>query len=127
MNEIISIVFLSLGIIHNSIKKGRFTCNNFLLNVYLYIFITFLLMSFSIKEMYKRNAPIFTRPKGFLNLLIFMVIFIGLLVFLMSISPKYLIVKHLVWLMWILMMSYTIYPLYKKNPVLFEMIKMPTS
>lgn len=127
MNEILPIVLLTLGIIKNSFKKGRFTCNNFLLNIYLYIFITFLLMAFSVKEMAKHNLPLFALSKsGFLNFLVFFIIYIGVLIFLQYISPKYLIGKHLVWMLWILIMSYTLYPLYIINPVLFEMIKMQT-
>jgi FtsH-binding integral membrane protein len=125
MNEIIPIIFLSLGIFQNSIKKGKFTCNNFLFNVYLYIFITFLLMSFSIKKMYKHKVPSMINSSG-LNFFALLFLSIGALILVMATSPSHLFGKHLAWMAWILIMSYIIYPLYLKNKSLFEIVKLQT-
>ena len=74
----------------------------------------------------RRHIPSMFFSKSFLHFLGLLFLSIGSLIAVMSISPQHLLGKHLVWLAWITIMSYIIYPLYQKNEVLFEMIKMQT-
>ena len=119
MNEIFPIALLSIGILQNSIKKGRFTCNKFLFNVYLYIFLTFLLVSLSVKKMSTLNIQKFS----FFGLFF---LSLGLLITTMTLPPRYLFIKHLIWFLWILTISYTLFPLYMINHKLFEIVKLQT-
>ena len=124
MEEILS-GLLTLGILKNSFKGGKFTCNRFLINAYLYIFLTLVLISISIGLFNKYNIPSLMDVKNHntLHFLGLLFISIALLVTVMSWPAKNLFGKHFLWLLWIGVMGYTLYPLFQIDPQLFSIVK----
>ena len=124
MEEILS-GLLTLGILKNSFKGGKFTCNRFLINAYLYIFLTLVLISISISLFNKYNIPSLMDVKNHntLHFLGLLFISIALLVTVMSWPAKNLFGKHFLWLLWIGVMGYTLYPLFQIDPQLFSIVK----
>ena len=122
MEEILS-GLLTLGILKNSFKGGKFTCNRFLINAYLYIFLTLVLISISIGLFNKYNIPSLMDVHNTLHFLGLLFISIALLVTVMSWPAKNLFGKHFLWLLWIGVMGYTLYPLFQIDPQLFSIVK----
>ena len=117
------LVFLVLlAIYQNSFSKGRFTCKNFLLNAYLYIFLSFLITAVSV-QMYDYfqvpSLPDIYRKNGFIVLSIFLMM-IGLLILVMSWPAQKVIQKHFLWVLWVALIGYTLYPLFQKSPQIYE-------
>jgi FtsH-binding integral membrane protein len=123
--ELILTGLVSLGIMQNAFKNGKFTCRKFLLNAYLYIFLSLLLVSISVKIFETHNIPslIDVKNQGLARFLVLLLITIGLLITVMSWPSKNLFSKHFLWLLWIGVMGYTLYPLFKIDKALFSIVK----
>lgn len=93
----------------NSFEKGKFTCNKYLLNTYLYIVLTFniLIIINLTLEHNKVNIPL-TLPM----LLVLLFVNIGIIFLLHRIDPEKVVLKHLVWLLFVIIISLIVYPLY---------------
>ena len=117
------LVFLVLlAIYQNSFSKGRFTCKNFLLNAYLYIFLSFLITAISVQIYDYYQVPSLSdiyRKNGFTVLAIFLMM-IGLLILVMSWPAQKVIQKHFLWVLWVALIGYTLYPLFQKSPQIYE-------
>ena len=122
MEEILS-GFLTLGILKNSFKGGKFTCNRFLTNAYLYIFLSLVLISISINLFNKYNIPSLMDVDNTLHFMGLLFLSIALMVTVMSWPVNNLFGKHFLWLLWIGVMGYTLYPLLQINPQLFSIVK----
>jgi len=122
--EFILSILAILGIAFNSFKKGRFTCNKFLLNAYLYIFLSLLLVSQSINIFSTFRVPSLMNLKQdtskFLAVLLISII---LLITVMSWPAKNLYSKHFLWIIWLTTMGYILYPLFQMNQSLFSIVK----
>ena len=130
MLQLLLFIIVILAIIKNSFssKTMRFTCNNFLLNAYLYIFLSFLLIAFSI-DMYQylKVPSLVDLFKGRFYRFVMAVFFsVLLLIVVMSWPSKHVVGKHAAWITWIATMGYFVYPLKQKNPRVFEQAKVLT-
>ena len=93
----------------NSFEKGKFTCNKYLLNTYLYIILTFnILIIINLTLEYNKVQL----PLSIPLLLVLMFVNIGIIFLLHRIDPTQIVLKHLVWLIFVLIISLIVYPLY---------------
>ena len=126
MKQLIFLLFVLLAIMKNSFSNGRFTCKNFLLNAYLYILLGFLLIVSAVDVYGHYGVPslynIYESRK--MRLLITLFTTIGLLMMLVATPPKFLIGKHILWITWIAVLGYVLYPLAQLNPYVFEQTKL---
>ncbi len=93
--------------------KGKLTCNNFILNSYLYILLSLLLICNVVILADKKNGLRFFRQRGFFWILLFFSL--AFLFLTMSIDPRKTVFKHLSWLVWIITMGITMYPIYLRS------------
>lgn len=128
MDSILRNIFITLGIIailaitimNYAIKGNKFTCQKYILNTYIYILLAFVIMAlicFGLE--YKKHNYLVS---GYQFLALFL-ISIGFLIASMSIDRTRLVLKHLVWLAFILCIGYIFYPMYvyaKTQKVLLE-------
>ena len=117
MNKLLLQIFVGIlifvcvifGIANSAITDGQFVCNRYILNTYLYIILTLNLLALQVLIMEYKN--VLFQP----NLLLFFGIFILILISIVAmhkISPKQIIIKHIVWLMFIILMGLLFYPMY---------------
>ena len=130
MKQIIALLLVLLGIYKNSFSGSppRFTCKNFLLNAYLYVFLSFILISLIVDIYRKNKVPSLMeiyKKAGLLFVATFL-ISLGLLITVMAWAPNNLIQKHLLWVTWIATMGYFLLGLAKKSPKVFEQAKVIT-
>ena len=134
MNKYISQIFIItlilLAIFKNSFSGSppRFTCKNYLLNAYLYIFLSAALI-FLLTNIYANNkVPALFQAIKFSIVRFFIFLFLSLLLLyvVMTWSPKDILGKHAIWLVWIAMMAYILYPMLLVNPQLFQHVKIIT-
>jgi len=107
--SLLAFVCVIFAIANSAIKNRKFICNRYILNTYLYIILTLNIIALQVLLMkyYKINF----NP----NLLIVIAIFIltiGCILALHRISPKQMILKHGVWLLFVLLMGVMFYPMY---------------
>ena len=118
MYNFVIIFILILSILNNSFagKPLRFTCKNYLLNAYLYIFISLMLI-FSLTNFYAtRNIRML--PASVLSFILLLFLSMILLLGVLMWSPRNIIGKHILWLLWLATMAYVLYPL-SRNKRLF--------
>ena len=129
--QLIGTVILILAILKNSFTFNpmRFTCKNYLLNAYLYIFLSLVLIFLTVEIYEEEKVPsIFEYiQNGFLQFIIYLSLALGLLFLVMMTSPEKIISKHLLWLLWIATMAYILYPLLLKDSNLFSQVKLITA
>ena len=97
------------AIVNSAIKNKKFICNRYILNTYLYIILTLNIIALQVLLM-KYNKVNFNP-----NLLLVIGIFILTIVCIIAlhrISPKKMILKHSVWILFILLMGIMFYPMY---------------
>ena len=102
-------VCLVFGIWNSAITDGQFVCNRYILNTYLYIILTLNLLALQVLIMEYNNVTFLP------NLLLFFGIFILTLIAIVAlhkISPKQIVIKHIVWLSFIILMGLLFYPMY---------------
>lgn len=114
-------LIVSFFIYKKAYIKGKLTCNDFILNSYLYILLSLLLICNVVILVDKKNALRFYRQRGFFWFLLFTSL--SFLLLTMSLDPRKTIFKHLAWLVWIITMGISMYPIYlrsKQNGVFFS-------
>jgi len=92
--------------------KGKLTCSNFILNSYLYILLSLLLICNVVILADKTQFDLF-RKKGFFWVLLF--VSIGLLILTMRLDPTKTLFKHMAWFLWIVTMGISMYPIYLRS------------
>lgn len=113
---IISIIIVS--IYNSAFKGGRFICNRYILNSYLYILLILVLIILQVLFMDSSKIKVidifkyFSGLWGFIALLFLM---IAILIILMTIPPKFVILKHTVYLIFALLLGIIAYPSYMKS------------
>ena len=125
--QFITIAFILLAIFKNSFSGKRFTCKNFLLNAYLYIFLS-LVTIFLLTNVYADNRVRYLKGVkfSFLHFMIFLFLSLLLLYGVLTWSPKDLIGKHAIWFVWLALMAYILYPMLLQNALLFQRVKLMT-
>mgnify|MGYP001224629413 CR=1 FL=1 len=114
---LIGILALIIVKVYNTaFKGGKFTCNKYILNTYLYILLALVIMSLQNITMERQNVPptsifgIF--GGGWTGVILLFVLSLGLLMWLLSINPQNVLLKHMVWLVFILYLGLLAYPTY---------------
>ena len=106
---VLMLLVLLYTIAINSFKKGKFTCNKYLLNTYLYIVLTFNILIIINLTLEYNNIML---PLSFPLLIALLFINIGLIFLLHNIDSEKVVLKHFVWLLFVLIISLIVYPLY---------------
>jgi FtsH-binding integral membrane protein len=106
---VLLLLLLLYTIAINSFKKGKFTCNKYLLNTYLYIMLTFNILII-INLTLEHNKVVLPLSLPMLIALLF--INIGIIFLIHRIDPEKVVLKHMVWLLFVLIISLIVYPLY---------------
>ena len=107
---VVAIIVLLAGYIMNKvIKKNKFTCEGYVLNTYIYICLSFLLIAFLNLLLEYKKYKFNINPMLYWGLIILMFISIFALHF---VSTKYLGLKHIIWLAFILSTAFLFHPLY---------------
>jgi FtsH-binding integral membrane protein len=104
-------VILMFTLMKTAFKKNyQFTCSKYILNTYLYIVLSFIIIALALLTAEHNNVEFRLGISGFIGVFL---ITIGLLMFLLSVDPKKIVLKHILWLLFILMIGAMFYPLYK--------------
>lgn len=116
----LSILFTIFFIAQNSIDLNpiRFHCKNYILNSYLYIFLAIAIIISTVFSMNNFNIDdvnLFTGSSKFLLILVSLI----LLVSVMTIKPNYFFTKHILYILWIILLGIFVYPIYRNNKYLF--------
>ena len=102
-------VCVVFSILNYAIKNRQFTCNRYILNTYLYIILTFNIMAIQLLLM-EYNGINFN-PSFMLFIGIFILTLVTIIL-LHKISSLNIILKHFVWLIFILFLGLIFYPMY---------------
>ena len=103
------LIVLGYSIAINSFKNGKFTCNKYLLNTYLYIVLTFNLLIIMNLTLEYNNINI---PLSLGLLFMLFIINIICIVLLNYLDSERVILKHLIWLLFVFIMGLIVYPMY---------------
>jgi FtsH-binding integral membrane protein len=117
MNTLLIQIFVALlfficvifGIANSAIRNKQFVCNRYILNTYLYIILTLNIIALQVLIMEYKNVSF--NP----NMLIYLGVFILTILCILGmhkISPKQIILKHIVWITFIILMGLMFYPMY---------------
>ena len=116
----LSIVLAIFFIAQNSLSFNpiRFHCPNYILNSYLYLFLSVAILTSSILSMESLNVDInklFAGSSRYLLLVLSLMLVFGLVLM----SPRYFFTKHLLWIMFIAILGVFLYPIYKERQSVF--------
>ena len=103
------LILVLFGIANNSFEKGKFTCNKYILNTYLYVILTFNIIAIIVLGLEHLKISYYISVLGIIGLFL---ITIGMLLMIHLISPNNIVLKHCVWLMFVILISITFYPMF---------------
>lgn len=106
---------LSVLIYKNAYQNNVLTCNKYVMNTYLYIALSLMIVSTTVLLLEK-----YIDFSQYFNNYSFVALFISTLVFLVStmfISPENTMLKHLSWLIFIMLIGVSLYPAYKVGKI----------
>ena len=106
--NIASILAIGVYVFNNVIKKGKFTCEKYVLNTYIYICLSFLLIALENLSLEYHN---YRFPITNIGLLLLFVLLFGAIIGVRFANN--LLVKHLLWSIIIIGLGFTFYPLYR--------------
>lgn len=120
LSSILSIILSVFLIIKNSITFNpiRFTCNNYIFNSYLYLFLCLAIVSsiiFSYDHFNTDVMNIFSGIKGFTM----MILSLFLIFAIFSVNPKQFLLKHILFITFLIFVGTLLYPLYLQNKHVF--------
>tara|TARA_B100000925_G_C21969348_1_gene457106 strand:+ start:629 stop:1366 length:738 start_codon:yes stop_codon:yes gene_type:complete len=127
LKYVLLIAFSILGIFKNSISFNpiRFHCDNYILNNYLYIILSWGIILTTVATLYNNNVKLHELFSGPFTILLSLGS-IFLLVGLLFIPPELFFTKHLLYIFQIVLMGIIIYPLYVNNIDLFNQVGITT-
>jgi FtsH-binding integral membrane protein len=101
---VLSLISILLLVFKYSINKktGTFTCQKYIMNTYLYVILSFILLSLLITLLNDNNVSITFTGMNYLALFL---ILLGLVISLNFIVPDTMIIKHIVWLVILLLFA----------------------
>jgi len=122
-SSLLVLVIVLFSIALNSFEKGKFTCNKYILNTYLYVILTFNIIAILCLSLEHNNVKI---KFNLWQLIGLFSITMGIIVSLAFVDAKYILGKHLLWLVLILGLGLMFYPMYNsftdKSVVLSAML-----
>ena len=102
----VAIVFT---LMNTAIKDRKFVCNKYILNTYLYVILSFIIIGLHVLIL-EANKIVFAPKLGlFLLIFLLLLILIGIIHY---IPPENLILKHLVWGIFMILLATIFYPVY---------------
>jgi len=127
LKYVLLIAFSVLGIIRNSISLNplRFQCDNFILNNYLYVILSWGIMLTTVASLKHNNVELHTLFTGPFTILLSLSS-IALLMGLLFMPPTFFFTKHILYIFQIILMGVLIYPLYVNNIDLFRQVGLST-
>jgi len=115
--SIVIIILILLAIGHYAFKNGKLTCDNYLLNTYLYVILAivlifmFILLNDKYGMFYNALDYLFFKASyPLLSLLCIFILGIILTFILIYIPPEYILASNAVWLLLILLISFILTP-----------------
>lgn len=106
---ILILVMVLFSIAYSAFAKGYFTCSRYIVNTYLYVILTFNIIAILCLSLEDRGIKYrLTLPQ----IIGVFLVTIGLLISLHFISSENVILKHLIWLLFVLGISCIFYPMY---------------
>lgn len=120
LSSILSIVIVLFLIIKNSLAFNpiRFHCPNYILNSYLYLFLSIAIVFTSLLSLEESKIDSSQIFKG--NAIIFLFILSMLLIFaLIYVGPEYFFTKHALWILYLIISGIFIYPIFQKKKGIF--------
>jgi len=106
---------LIVKVYNTAFKGGKFTCNRYILNTYLYILLALVIISLQNITLDNRNVDvesIFQHFRGWSGVILLLILSIGLLLIVLSTNPRNVILKHVLWLTFVLFLGCLVYPSY---------------
>jgi len=118
--SLLSIFIAILLIIQNTVSFNpiRFHCSNYVLNSYLYLFLSFAIIFSTVFGLQYSNMTL-TKLFAGKNTFLLLIVSIFLVSALIMLNPKYFFTKHVLWIVYIALMGVFLYPIYKENNTLF--------
>lgn len=116
-----------MGIFKNSVSLNplRFHCNNYILSTYLYFILSWGIALATVTSMNAKNyaiKEIFTGPFTIMIFIVSILLLIGLTI----IPPNMFFTKHILFILQLIIMGVTLYPLYSLNKDRFNHIGLTT-
>lgn len=113
LSSILAIILTIFMIAKNSLSFNpiRFHCPNYILNTYLYTFLSIAILFTTILSIKKINITLeqlFTGSGRFLLLFLSILLVVGVI----TVNPKYFFTKHLIWICYLVLMGTILYPIY---------------
>ena len=121
--EPISIILLGVlgllivGVLNFSFKGGQFTCSRYILNTYMYIFLSLVILMLEIlgldKLGYKSFMDLPLIRDNFVWLIPYLIMLLVLVISVQNVNPQNVVLKHSLWLLLILMLGMSTLVFYK--------------
>lgn len=117
----------SMGIITNSVSFNpiRFHCSNYILNTYLYFLLSWGIVLATVASLYV-NKVVLSNLFASQKTIILAIFTILLLVGLLLTPPTYFFTKHLLYLVFMVLLGIIFYPFYYKHKTMFNHISATT-
>ena len=120
-------VAIAFVLMNTAIKDKKFVCNKYILNTYLYVILSFIIIAIHVISLEKLKV-VFNPGYG-----LFLLMFLGLigLIFLIHfLSADRIILKHLIWLTFMILLAtmfylYTVYIQEKRPALVPNTVLMP--
>lgn len=120
MSHFLKVLFLLMAVVANAIvikqtafKEDKPTCDNYILNTYLYVLLAFVIISTLLVAGYENKmieSNIIMIFSSWMTFILFMVSYIGLIIWFHSVDPKdNLLLVHILWLLLVLYFSLLLY------------------
>ena len=109
------LAILIVNVYNTAFKGGRFTCNKYILNTYLYILLALVIICLENIILDNQNVSvekIFGPFRGWAGVILLFVLSLGLLITLLGVNPKNVVLKHLLWFVFVLFLGLLAYPSY---------------
>ena len=106
----LAILFVtSIIILQTAFKNNEFTCSKYILNTYLYILLSFIFIALLLQLLDYKNVRF---RLNFLQFIGIFILTIGVLILTMMTKPNNILLKHLLWMIFVLLIGFILYPLY---------------
>jgi len=110
---IFALIIIITSIINSAIKNNKFTCNKYIFNTYLYILLSLIIVSLVVISLdYYGDGIKMIQNFSQFNMILLFIVTIFLLISTMMISPNQILLKHSVWLLYIISMGLLLFPVY---------------
>ena len=107
------IILITFCIYKKAYKNNKLTCNNYILNTYLYIILSIIIVSIIVLSIDKNQNNLKNNLSKYQRFFWVLFIFtIGFLLSTMMIDPRNTILKHLSWIAFVSLIGITMYPIY---------------